>query len=540
MGHFSRECRQLRNQDSRSWNKDSSKRTVNIEEIPPKAMVAIDGVCFNWSYLAEDEVPTNMALMAFFRLWVNTARPRPVNTVRPRPVNTARRNSSVVNVVKANQGTCPISHISRNSIEDMLPLGEEQMVAELLILLRVPRRNNMYSVDMKNIFLKESLTCLVAKATLGESMLWHRRLGHINFKNINKLVKDNPVRGLPSKRFENDQTCVAYLKGKQHKASSTKDETSGILKKFITEIENLVDKKVKVIRCDNGTEFKNSVMNDFCAIKADNNLPSTFWAEAVNTACYVHNMVLVVKPHNKTPYELFRGRTHALSFMKPFRFHVTILNTLDHLGKFDGKSDEGFFVGYSLNSKAFRVYNIRTRKVKENVHIRFLEDKPSIAGNGPKWLFDIDVLTNLMNYLRIIAGTNSNDFVDGLLFDSSSKNATNDEPQSSYDARNKDDNGVNKDSGIDAPKKSTNSINDVNTVGPSINTSSTDFDTGSLNINIVSPIVSTASPEATHADFLGDKPKGDMSNINTTYQVPSTPNTRTHKDHSLDLVISDV
>nr|GFA48866.1 hypothetical protein [Tanacetum cinerariifolium] len=103
---------------------------------------------------------------------------------------------------------------------------------------------------------------------------------------------------------------------------------------------------------------------------------------------------------------------------------------------------------------------------------------------------------------------------DGLLFDSSSKNATNDEPQSSCDIGNTDDNGVNKVSGIDADEN--------------------------LNINIVSLTVSTASPEATHVGFLGDKPEVDMSNINTTYQVPSTLNTRIHKDHSRDLVIGDV
>ncbi|GKF01981.1 putative ribonuclease H-like domain-containing protein, partial [Tanacetum coccineum] len=90
---------------------------------------------------------------------------------------------------------------------------------ETQILFKIPRKDNMYSFDMTNIVPKESLTCLVAKATLDESMLWHRRLGHINFKNINKLVKDNLVRGLPTKRFENDQTCVACLKGKQHRAS---------------------------------------------------------------------------------------------------------------------------------------------------------------------------------------------------------------------------------------------------------------------------------------------------------------------------------
>ncbi|GKE75827.1 putative ribonuclease H-like domain-containing protein [Tanacetum coccineum] len=245
----------------------------------------------------------------------------------------------------------------------------------------------MYNVDMKNIVPKESLTCLVAKATLDEPMLWHRRLGHVNFKTINKLVKDNLVRGLPSKRFENDQTCVAciqnfitqplfmlhmdlfgltFMSNLMNKKYclvvtddysrftwvfflASKDETSGILKNFITEIENLVDKKVKITRCDNGTEFKNRVMNVFCEQKgikreysvaktpqqngvaerrnktlieatrtmlADFKLPTTFWAEAVNTACYVQNRVIIVKPHNKTPYKVFKGRTPALNFMR--------------------------------------------------------------------------------------------------------------------------------------------------------------------------------------------------------------------------------
>nr|GEU81988.1 ribonuclease H-like domain-containing protein [Tanacetum cinerariifolium] len=142
---------------------------------------------------------------------------------------------------------------------------------------------------------------------------------------------------------------------------------------------------------------------------ADSKLPTTFWAKAVNTACYVQNKVLVVKPHFKTPYELFKGRSHALSFMRPFGCHVTILNTLDQLGKFDGKSDEGIFVGYFTISKAFRVYNNKTRKVKENLHITFLENKPMIAGRVLGWLFDIDALSESMNYAPVPAGTNSND-----------------------------------------------------------------------------------------------------------------------------------
>nr|GEZ48026.1 ribonuclease H-like domain-containing protein [Tanacetum cinerariifolium] len=87
------------------------------------------------------------------------------------------------------------------------------------VFLRVPRENNMYNVDLKNVVLSGGLTCLFAKATLDESNLWHKRPRHINFKTMNKLVKGNLVRGLPSKIFENNHTCVAFQKGKLHKAS---------------------------------------------------------------------------------------------------------------------------------------------------------------------------------------------------------------------------------------------------------------------------------------------------------------------------------
>ncbi|GKB07248.1 ribonuclease H-like domain-containing protein [Tanacetum coccineum] len=147
---------------------------------------------------------------------------------------------------------------------------------------------------------------------------------------------------------------------------TTKDETSCILKSFITGIENRIDHKVKVIICDNGTEFKNREMNQFCEMKgilrqfsvartpqqngvskrrnmtlieaartmlADSKLPTTFWAEVVNTACYVQNRVLVVKPHNKTPYELFHGRTLTLSFKRPIWSPVPFTIPLDQLSQ---------------------------------------------------------------------------------------------------------------------------------------------------------------------------------------------------------------
>ncbi|GJX70947.1 putative ribonuclease H-like domain-containing protein [Tanacetum coccineum] len=120
-----------------------------------------------------------------------------------------------------------------------------KLTNESHVLLKVLRMNNMYSVDLKNIILKGGLTCIFAKAIFNESKLWHRRLRHINFKTMNKLAKGKLICGIPSKLFENDQTCVACQKGKQHRASSTKDVTSGILKSFITGLENLIDQSIR-------------------------------------------------------------------------------------------------------------------------------------------------------------------------------------------------------------------------------------------------------------------------------------------------------
>nr|GEZ45049.1 ribonuclease H-like domain-containing protein [Tanacetum cinerariifolium] len=191
------------------------------------------------------------------------------------------------------------------------------------VLLRVPRENNMYNVDLKNIVLSRDLTCLFTKATLDESNLWHRKLGHINFKTINKLVKGNLVRGLPSKVFENNHTCVACKKGKQHRASCKT--------KLVSSVSQPLQRTL--------IEAARTMLSDLL-------LPIPFWAKVVNTACYVQNRVLVTKPHNKTPYELLLCRTPSIGFMRPFGCPVNILNTLDPLAEFDEKADEGFLVGY--------------------------------------------------------------------------------------------------------------------------------------------------------------------------------------------------
>ncbi|GJY99425.1 putative ribonuclease H-like domain-containing protein [Tanacetum coccineum] len=218
-------------------------------------------------------------------------------------------------------------------------------------------------------------------------------------------------------------------------ASEEKDEDVELIvvPSAVTIPEEIVDSRTSV-GSDNGTEFKNRDMLEFCGNKgikqeysnartpqqngvaermnrtlieaartmlADSLLPTTFWAEAVSTACYIFNRVRVIKPQNKTPYELLFGHKPIISYIRPFGCHVTILDTLSVLGKFDGKSDEGFLVGYSLNSKAYRVYNLVTKRVEVNLHVNFLEDKPNVKGVGYRWMFDIDYLTDSMNYIPV-------------------------------------------------------------------------------------------------------------------------------------------
>ncbi|GJY02862.1 putative ribonuclease H-like domain-containing protein [Tanacetum coccineum] len=249
----------------------------------------------------------------------------------------------------------------------------------------------------------------------------------------------------------------------------------------------------------------------------------------------------------------------------------------NNLGKFDGKSGECFFIGYSLSSKAFRVYNTRTRRVEENLHIGFLENKPMIENNGPKWLFDIDSLTQSMNYVPVTAGTISNESIstseeisqdcivmsiwkDTSYFDSPTKDVDNGELKTADDAQKQVEDGPNNENAEQDKFKDDSSTKDVNAAGQHVNTVSPDVNTGSLKLNVIGPPVNTASSneqdspkdiftmgvshtlEATHIDFFSDEdePKVDLGNIINSYTIPTTPNTRIHKDHPIDNVIGDV
>nr|GEU93550.1 hypothetical protein [Tanacetum cinerariifolium] len=272
---------------------------------------------------------------------------------------------------------------------------------------------------------------------------------HVNTSKENIKEKGTPNHNDPHKALKNkgiiDSGCSRHMtRNKAHLADY--QEFKGGSFSFGGSNGRITGKgKIKTGRSDNRTEFKNSELIEFCGLKgikmeysnvrtpqqngvaerknktlieadgtmlADSFLPTTFWAEVVNTACYVLNRVLVTKPQNKKPYEILTSRQPIISYLRPFGCHVTILNTIDHLGKFDGKSDSRFVVGYSLNSKAFKVYNLETKRVEENLHVNFLENKPNVAGKGHVWMFDLDYLTNSVNYEPVLIENQANKFVE--------------------------------------------------------------------------------------------------------------------------------
>ncbi|GJV64139.1 putative ribonuclease H-like domain-containing protein [Tanacetum coccineum] len=257
--------------------------------------------------------------------------------------------------------------------------------------------------------------------------------------------------------------------------------------------------------------------------------------------------------------------------------------------KCDGKSDKGFLVGlYPLVVKAFRVYNTRTRRVEENLHIGFLENKPMIEGNGPKWLFDIDSLTQSMNYVPIATGTITNEsagtqrelnagtstqkeeisqdcivmliWKDASYFDSSSKDVGNGESKSAADDQKQVEDGLDNENDEKDKYEDDSSPKEVNTAGQHVNNASHEVNTDHFILNTVDPSVNTASSydqdspkdmftmgashilEATHVEFFSDEdePEVDLGNITNSYTIPTTPNTRIHKNHPIKNVIGDV
>ncbi|GJR77692.1 putative ribonuclease H-like domain-containing protein [Tanacetum coccineum] len=280
------------------------------------------------------------------------------------------------------------------------------------VVLRVPRRNNLYCFNLSDIKPERDVTCLLAKASLVESTKWHRRMAHVNFKNMNKLAKHGLVNGLPSKLFTNEHNCVACNKGKQHKASykaitavSTISAPLQLLHMDLfgpTSIRSIDHKYYSLVVTD---DFSSLLGFSFWGLRMKHMGIRRDYSNArtpqQNGVAERKNRTLIeaartMLADSKLP-TMFWTESHHL---KPFGCLVTILNTSDHLGKFEGKADEGFIVGYAAHSKAYRVYNLSSKKIEETLNLRYLEDKPNVQGLGHEWYFDLDYLTDSLGYTR--------------------------------------------------------------------------------------------------------------------------------------------
>ncbi|GJZ23179.1 uncharacterized mitochondrial protein-like protein [Tanacetum coccineum] len=255
------------------------------------------------------------------------------------------------------------------------------------------------------------------------------------------------------------------------------------------------------------------------------------------------------------------GRKPALSFIRPFGCPVTILNTIDHLGKFNGKADEGFFVGYSTNSKAFRVFNSRTRIVEENLHVQFSENIPNIAGSGSNWLFDIDQLKKSMNYKPVVAENQSNGNAGTKAYSKSSldagfKPSGEEEKKDAEDPGNKDnevpsteeprinqekDDNVSSTNNVNTARL--NSTNTINTVSPTVNAACIEVNAVDLksSIELLDDPNMLKLEDIVYSDDDEDVgAEADMKNLDAFMSVSPILTTRIHKDHPVEQIIGDL
>nr|GEW25134.1 retrovirus-related Pol polyprotein from transposon TNT 1-94 [Tanacetum cinerariifolium] len=274
-------------------------------------------------------------------------------------------------------------------------------------LISGSRDTNMYTIYLDDM-LKTSSICLLSKASKTKSWLWHRRLSHLNFGTLNKLAKDGLVRGNPRLKFQKDHPCSTCALGKtkkfshQPKAEDTNQEKQYLLHillkiylgqifeekneapeaiiKCINNIQVRLNATVRNVRTDNETEFVNQTLREFYENVGISHQTSV-------APCYTQNRSLIRLRYNKTPYELMQDKKPDLSFFHFFGALCYLTNENDDLGKLDVKANIGIFVGYAPTKKEFRIYNKRTGKIIETIHVTFDEMTTMASeqlGSGPE------------------------------------------------------------------------------------------------------------------------------------------------------------
>nr|GEW33511.1 integrase, catalytic region, zinc finger, CCHC-type, peptidase aspartic, catalytic [Tanacetum cinerariifolium] len=299
-------------------------------------------------------------------------------------------------------------------------------------LLTGSRGNNLYTLSLQDM-MTSSPICLLSKASKTKSWLWHSRWSHLNFRAINHLARQGLVRGLPKLKFEKDHLCSACAMGKStkktHKPKSedtkqeklyllhmdlcgpmrvesvngkkyilvimddysrftwvkflrSKDKTLAFIIKFLKMIQVRLKVPVRRIRTDNGTEFVNQMLRDYykeVVISHETSVARSLQQnrvverQAVATACFTQNRSIIRLQHGRTPYELLHSKLPDLSFFHVFGALCYPTNDSENLAKLQPKADIRIFIGYAPTKKAFQIYNRRTRRIVETIHVDFDE-----------------------------------------------------------------------------------------------------------------------------------------------------------------------
>ncbi|GJV60117.1 retrovirus-related pol polyprotein from transposon TNT 1-94 [Tanacetum coccineum] len=276
----------------------------------------------------------------------------------------------------------------------------------------------LYSITLQDTS-TPNLICLMAKATSSQAWLWHRRLSNLNFDTINLLSKNNIVTSLLKLKFVKDHLCSSCELWKAKRKYTwtyflrSKDETPAVLINFLTLVQRGLHAQVRTVQTDKGTEFLNKTLHAYFAkegiryktstartpeqngiVERQNRtlveaartmlsaakVPLFFWAEAIVTTCFTQNRSFVIPRHEKTPYHIINGRKPSVKFFHIFGSLCYIIRDGENLDKMKEKGDACIFVGYSTQSRAYMIFNKRTRIIIETIHVNF-DELPQMASD---------------------------------------------------------------------------------------------------------------------------------------------------------------
>ncbi|WVZ93519.1 hypothetical protein U9M48_039491 [Paspalum notatum var. saurae] len=275
------------------------------------------------------------------------------------------------------------------SVSQLLNEGFEVRFKKSVCCVLDAEETLVFRVDLTSV--SSPARCLVASPSV-DIWKWHRRLGHLSFDLLVRLSSMGLIRGLPKLRAEKDL-----------------DEAFGIVWDLVLRLRNESHKAIRAIRSDNGGEFRNSRFENFChdlGLEHQFSSPYTppqngvverknrtlvemartmldehktlrcFWAEAVNTACYIANRIFLRAFLGKTSYELRFGRQPSVKHLRAFGYRCFVLKKVGHLDKFESRCLDGIFLGYTSSSRAFRVWILEAKEVVETCEVSFDETMP--------------------------------------------------------------------------------------------------------------------------------------------------------------------